>query len=440
MAIVALTHNNKNQYRKYPFKQEASLKAVQGRVLSDATIVNMSITSTYGMHKLYVKQVFYKDSTITITLASVVDDTAIGAFYGDITEDFTTLTLTPFVRFVSGNITLGSLNALQTITTVLNFTANNAELEESTIFCYKVPGVTSINDSRKNQIRGNVNFGNLTNLSKSTATGKTLFSVDNTESIENIADRTSYFGNCINPIIKTINGVYPMGSAEYTSTENDGNIYLVGVKPIVFYGTPGQDDTMSPGSVKIDAEDITISTLCAEKYKAIPPVDISGVTTQEGKNMYFNKTDLLRNAQSAVYPHTILSRVTSNVFDVKLPEYYYWPQFVKPEYYEDWRLMAPSAPTILSVTSSSYGAVVYFKPPKNSGIANIISYTYSTDDGFTATDTRTITGLGSTDHFTIARLLQPDTEYDLILRANNSNLLSGFGEPTKVFKFRTLTI
>ena len=433
MSIVALTHNNKNQYRKYPFKQGASLKTVQGRTLSDAVIVNISLTSTYGRHRVYVKQVFYKDSTMTVTIASVFDDTVLGAFYGDVTEDFTTLSLIPFVRFVSGNITLGSLNALDSITAILNFTAANSELEESTIFCYKVPGVTSINDSKKNQVRGNVNFGNLTNLDKATSTGSVLFTVVNTTSIQNTSDRSSYFGNCATPIIKTINGVYPMSAVENTPTDNDGNLYLVGVKPIVFYGTPGQDDTMTPGNLKIDAENMTISTLCTEKYKAIPPVNVSGFTTAESKNLYFNKPDLLKNSQAAIYPYTIPARVSSNVFDVKLPEYYYWPQYVKPEYYNEWQLLVPTAPTITSVVPTSYGAAVYFTPPKNPSVSGITFYSYSIDNG---TDWRTLTNV--TNPFNISNLLQPETDYYLILKAHNSPLSAGVGEPSAPFKFTTL--
>jgi len=436
MSIIALTHNNKNQYRRYPIKQGGGLKTVEGFVLADSVIVNCSITSTYGIHRIYVKQVFRKNNTVSITIASVFDDTALGAFTGDVTSDFTTLPLTPFIRFVSGSITLGPLINIQAINTVMNFKAENSELEESTIFCYRVPEVTSINDTSGNQLRGNVNFGNLTNLSKASTSNEVLFSIDDTQNIQNTVDRSSYLGNCPTPTIKTINGVYPITPTQDTSTENDGNIYLVGVKPIVFYGIPGQDaETLSPGSLKIDAENVTLNTLCTEKYKTIPPVDISGITTAAGINMYYNKTTLTRNTQTAAYPYVIPQRIPSNVYEAKLPEYYYWPQFVKREYYNKWRLQTPSAPIIISVTPTQNQAVVHFKAPENSGISSIVTYSYSLNNG---QEWRTFSAVDTSTSFSVTWTLQPATDYYILLRANNSFLSTGSGEISEPFKFTTL--
>jgi hypothetical protein len=344
MAILALQPNNKNQYRKYPLKQGSTFQSSDGYLVPDDLIVNCSLTSIYGKHRIYIKQIYYKDPVVRIVIASLLSDEALGVFSGNVTENFTTLKLVPFTRNVSGNLTIGSLASLKDISRILNFDNNDgevtSELEESVIFCYTPPAVTSIQDKKKNELRGIVEFGTLTNLTKTTDNPdkQTAFTALYPSAVFNLADKSSFLNNCKTPIIKNINGVVPSPSG-VGEAKNDNNIYIAGVKPIVFYGLPGDNGESVPGTIRVSSGGITLDSLCTQKHKLLPPVDISGFTlnTTEFKNKYYSKPALPAYPDgSANYPLSRPARLASNFNATAKPEYYYWPQFVKPEYYNFW--------------------------------------------------------------------------------------------------------
>ena len=313
MGIIATSFNNKNQYRRYPLKQGQSAVSNDGVALPDTVLTNCAVSTTYGKHRLYIRQIFYKASLCRITLASVFDDSALGVFEGDVSSDFSTLKLTPFVSDISGSITVGSLRNLPTGPRVLIFSKEATELEESTIFCYPLPGVTSVTDKLGNSLRGAVQFGALVNLTKKTIAGSSLLSVNNTAGIVNLADKSTFLGNCDTPMIKTINGVTPFAMGE-ASPENDNNIYIAGVKPVVFYSVPQNDNTATPGIIGTDTGTVTLDKLCTQKHKLSPPVDVSGFTlaTQEFKNMYYSKPALAAAGASENYVYPRPERLASN--------------------------------------------------------------------------------------------------------------------------------
>jgi hypothetical protein len=379
MSILALAANNKNQYRRYPFKQGTSLLSDEKVYVSDSLIVNCSITTTYGRHKLYVKQIYRKDSFIKIAIASVSDGAVLGDFSGVISEDYTTLQLTAYERFVSGNLTLGLVSALQNITHSLNFSVSaNTEFEESTIFCYEHPAVTSIRDVKKNEVRGFVAFGQLTNITKTTntETKSSNFTATNPSAVLNPADKSTYLNNCSNPIIKAINTVTPFSPVTGTSTVNDGNIYIAGVRPVVFYGNSQNSSLVEPGVVAIASDGVTLDRLCALQHNLVPPVDITGFTLAESKNTYYNKPALSNVTKPSDYPYAIPDRAAGSFRQVTLPEYYFWPQYVGLSYYTDWNLLNPSAPTITSASRSNNVITVVFTPAKKAGAGHIASYDY----------------------------------------------------------------
>jgi hypothetical protein len=341
MAIIALHPNNKNQYRKYPFKQGSSLQSDSGYVIPDDFIVNCSITSIYGRHRIYVKQIYHKNGEFRISVASVIDDLLLGVFIGEASLiDFSTLELTPFVRNVSGTITLANTAKVTENTVTLHFNKANTELEESTIFCYTPPAVSSIKDKKNTELRGRVVFGNLINLTKSTDTEArtSRLRASNPESIYNSADKSTYLGNCGIPIIKNINGVQPSLPGGVSSV-NDHNIYIVGVKPIVFYGIPGEEaNTTEPGIIGVTTDTLTLDSLCTLKHKILPPVEVCGFTlpTIDFKNKYYSKP-ALNAADPETCDSTHPARRASNFNETVRPEFYYWPQFVKEEYYNYWK-------------------------------------------------------------------------------------------------------
>jgi hypothetical protein len=406
MAILALAKNNKNQYRKFPFKQNSTCTAEDGFILSDKIIVNCSITSIFGLHNLFIKQIFYKDNIARIALASKTTNAALGIFEGEVFQDFTTLTFTPFLRFISGTLTIGSFEELSKIPRTLYFSESATEIEESTIFCYTRPGVTSVRDKKENEIRGNVNYGTLVNLTRSKPSSQnTHFKVTNPQAVFNLADKSTRLGNCRNPVIKNINGVVPYPTLFDTGTSadiNNGNIYIFGVLPIAFYGIDLGNNLFEEGTVNLSTENITLDTLCTERNKIIPPtpeklfftsivnldklpdgviVDypirvlgkletVNELPSQAFKgdayvigldlyvadtdspspeewlnvgdfiNQYYTKPALEEkpaNALTSIPPYTQPARLAGNFYVATRPEFYYWPQFVKPEHYNEWR-------------------------------------------------------------------------------------------------------
>jgi hypothetical protein len=344
MAIISLHPNNKNQYRKYPFKQNSSLRSDSGYILPDDFIVNCSITSIYGRHRIYVQQVHYKNTTgqLRITIASALEELTLGVFTGIVSDSGVSyLRLEPFVRNIAGIMTVSNIEAVVNLNTALYFEKENSELEESTIFCYTPPSVTSVRDKKNTELRGTVNFGKLINLTKTTIKAERASKLKATypETVYNLADKSTYLGNCRTPVIKNINGVLPSTPGGVSSV-NDFNIYIVGIKPIIFYGIPGEQfNTTEPGKVGIDTGYLTLDNLCTAKHKLLPPVNVCGFTlpTTEFKNKYYSKPSLDAADPELCGDAINPARRASNFFETIRPEYYYWPQFVKEEYFEYWK-------------------------------------------------------------------------------------------------------
>jgi hypothetical protein len=438
MSVISLHPNNKNQFRKLPLKSTSSFTSDDGYQVTDDIIVNCSITTIYGRHRVYIKQIFVKASEVKIAIASFdpaseIPDLVLGVFSGTITEDFTTIYLTPFVRNVSGYLTIGSLASLAKINRTLNFSSEFAELEESKIFCYIPPAVSSITDKQNNELRGIVDFGQLINLTKTTTRGNTQFLCTAPETVANLADNSSFLGTCKNPIIKTINGVYPSPFGKDAHPENDANIYIVGVKPIVFYGIPGV-----PGVLSVDTTGVTLDSLCAQRHKLLPPIDVRGFTenSNEAKNKYYNKFALPSSSYFESYPYEIPARLASNFNAALRPEYYYWPQFVKKEYYAYWKLTAPSVPLIISTIIEDTQVTITFTPPINSGEHAIDHYEYALSlDGITF---ESFVPCTPPENRLVVSGLTTNTKYWLVLRAIDTE--NALGETSLPVYFTTTTV
>lgn len=332
MSVVALSYSNKNQYRSYPLKQESSFCSLDGITLPQDFIVDCSITTTYGRHKIYIKQISRHENILDVAIADTLNDVVLGVFSGEVLENFTTLNLVPLEKYVSGQMTIGSVNSMIEIDKILNFSSGATELEESTIFCYLVPAVHSISDQFKNKLTGHVAFGNLVNLTKTTdnSTSTTKLTASYPETVVNKADKSSRLGNCQNPVIKNINGITPLPVGEGDGT-NDGNIYLVGIKPVVFYGA--SDD--AEGSLAVSTPGVTLDSLCASRHKLLPPTDIQLFTMpdMDFDDLYYNKPALAERPYGVgAVNFRIPPRTAGNFNSVNIPEYYFWPQFVREEY------------------------------------------------------------------------------------------------------------
>jgi hypothetical protein len=410
MSILALHRDNKNQYRKYPFKKGAALVSSQKITLPNDLIVNCSITSVYGKHRIYIRQISKYQDELSIVIASYFTRETLGVFYGSVTSDFTVLSFRSFYNYIDGNMTIGSSTSANNITEVLHFDKDAAELEESVIFCHTPPAVKSISDKNNTKLSGDVFFGQLVNVNKYKENNTLKFATTYPEGVINLADYSSYLNNCPTPVIKSINGVppSPVGTG---NPENDGNIYIVGVDPIVFYGIPeinssssqltiglgekvlttaanlvfkpnqtvyiyssaqpskymqanvveynntqltvsvvsaqGVGETYSswsirtswPGVVKTETTNITLTSLCSQKQKSLPPLKVHGFTSEQQLNKYYSKIALESvgaNPNDLLYPLARPARLAGNFNSALRPEFIYWPQFVQVEYYDFW--------------------------------------------------------------------------------------------------------
>ena len=83
-------------------------------------------------------------------------------------------------------------------------------------------------------------------------------------------------------------------------------------------------------------EGLTLTSLCTKKQKLLPPVDVTGFTKEEYKDEYYNKP-ALESLNNTNYPYEIPARLAANFNATLRPEYFYWPQYVKENYYDFWR-------------------------------------------------------------------------------------------------------
>jgi hypothetical protein len=243
---------------------------------------------------------------------------SLGRFYGEPINDFTSFEFEQFERFVGGQLTIGSTAAVSEMSGGYYFDLVSLPLEESAIFYYTPPGVTGIN-YRESSLRGRVKFGKLFNLTKTTnrLTKRVVLAVQDNSSIASLADHTSEFNNCKTPLIYYVNGAKPFYNTD--NPDNQGNLYLVGVKPIIFYGAMGE------GSLEIqtklfDDQPLDLAALCTVRNKVLPPTNPVYLTDRSLETPQFKGKDNYY-AKSFDPPENIVSNSE--------PEFLSWPQFFK---------------------------------------------------------------------------------------------------------------
>jgi hypothetical protein len=331
MAIYTLDFLNKNRFRRFPFKAETTLKAINGKTFNNDLIVGLSISTTIDRKNLYINQIYVKDRYISIVLSATVAEKTIslGKFSGAIVEDYSVLYLEQFERFVSGTLIIGSMEDILKMDGSYYFEPSATSIEESTVFCYTPPNVKSIVNNAIH-LRGNVEFGSLTNLVKTTESQNIKLSTVSGTQIASLADKSSQFRNCPTPLIYSINNAVPFKDSSKDYPILDGNIYMVGIKPIVFYGefgAPGEEETVGgtilAQTIDINNNPLTLDTLCTARNKVLPPINPvylnnrpdnkTTTPTFVGKENYYTK--------SFIKP--------VNFIKVVEPEFLSWPQFFK---------------------------------------------------------------------------------------------------------------
>jgi len=315
MAIYNLDFLNKNQFRCFPLKAQATLRASDTRYISNTLIVACTITTTQNRTNIHISQIHVAGSRISLTVSAEESGkyVSLGYFIGNIEKNFTTLQFTQFKRFVGGSLTVGSQELLTSMSGGYFFEPDGLPLEESNIFYYTPPQVTGIN-RKGHALRGRVEFGSLFNLIKTKSSNSIALGVKNNNDLASLADHTSEFNNCKTPLIHFVNDAVPF----YNSANplHQGNLYLVGVKPVVFYGVMGEGNLETQTEL-LSGAPLTMDTLCTARNKVLPPIDpiylVESPKNFVGKENFYTK--------SFTPPQNFSGNAE--------PEFLSWPQFFK---------------------------------------------------------------------------------------------------------------
>ena len=335
MVINTLNFLNKNQFRNYPIKAGSVLRAIDGKMITTELLVGCSVSTTADNLGLFIKQITADGNNISVVLGARLingDFKTLGIFEGDVLSNFTSLKLSPFVPFVSGNLIIGSVDGLRALNGVYTFHEEDLPLEESTIFYYTPPQVTSIvNDGI--HLRGKVNFGVLNNLVKSREGNNIRFGVIDSASLASLVDLDSAFNNCRTPVIRYVDGAVPFYDISENYEELQGNLFMVGVSPIIFYGEQGENTVdaqnlpvynggISTGTISLSGSPLTLDTLCTAKNAALPPIN---------PNYFHNLPNQVDSNPSFIGKQNYYSKsayVPVNFIGTTLPEFVWWPQFL----------------------------------------------------------------------------------------------------------------
>ena len=379
MAINTLNFLNKNQFRSYPLKSGSMLTAIDGKKITNELFVGLSISTTRDRKNLFIRQISANNSNIVVTVAAELDNgyyESLGSFSGNVSSDFTTLQLTSYLPFTSGNLIIGSSDAVSKLSGVYTFHKETLQLEESTMFYYTHPPVTSLVNNGIS-LRGNVKFGVLNNLTKSREGNNILFGVIDAASVASLADLHSAFNNCSTPVIRYIDGAVPFYDTSGVYPALQGNLFMVGVAPIVFYGEQGENTvdpnnlpiyngSISVNTVSLSGTPLTLNSLCTSSNLLLPPIspnyihnypdDITNEPALIGKQSYYTK--------SRYIPENFISAVD--------PEFTWWPQFL-------------SALTPKSAISATLGIHNIGNIPTLNGAKNMIAVSLANSGSATIT-------------------------------------------------------
>lgn len=280
MAYITLDFLNKNMYRKYPLRATSTHLFTNGGALPQPLITSIQISTVFTQTDIYISKIYAKNGYVSVLLRDVSDGSALGSFSGAVTGQQQVLQLESLVNTMSGSITIGDPAAIDLINGVGYLSTADGRLEESTIFCFTPPGVTSFTHQGVSAT-GNIIFtGN--NVAIAPISPNILLSVIDTTKILSRNDASGVYNNCRTPLIKKINTVTP---------DSNGNIDVYGISPIIPGATPGT------GLISIDTPSLTLPDFCPDKNLLTPPL---GDTTD-------------------VYYTDILTAVN--------PEWKGWPQF-----------------------------------------------------------------------------------------------------------------
>lgn len=264
---------DKNAYRRYPLKANASLESSTSFVIPDAWFLGLRLNVPLGYHKAYVERIFLENGFISVTIAcKLVPSEAtvvLGSFSTALNADYKNVYLSSLGYGASGLLVLGKVSDFSAYSGNYEFSsatyaAAPAQIEESLITVIPIPAIKSIS-CRGSTVTGNITL-TLENIKKVTATsvGDIHLNVINKSSLYSRMDKSFSFGNCDSPVIGSINSVEP---------DEHGNIDIFGIKPVVIT-TLSESNNLVNG-IKVAVEDIAFKDLCRDNYKNTPDFNAS---------------------------------------------------------------------------------------------------------------------------------------------------------------------
>lgn len=287
------------------------------RILPNNLIANVTITAPLAKSSIFLKQITYGEFSVSVIFAyhtNLGEEKVLGSFSGQITRDFQTMDLLPFIPQFFGKIVFGFRDHFGQSPNSCSFDYGQAILEYRAVVIHEIPLVTSIKDETGNSLAGFVAFGLLKNLVKTSIqsypVGTISLELLNNSGFDSLADRSSLFGNCPTPAILQINNSVPYPPD--ITHENDNNIYVMGINPIVFHNS--EDTAM----IKVATLGVDLTSFCTQRAVLLPPVvseyliDIPSISF-DSKSKYFSKS------QTPSFDFVFSQN----------PEFVFWPNFVK---------------------------------------------------------------------------------------------------------------
>ena len=257
---------NKNMFRKYPLRSSSSMLCTDGTAIPLSLFAGIRIGVMRGFSDMFVSSISVQDKRISVAISSrspfPYTYTTLGFFSAVVAKDYQNVSLTPAFDHVSGNLTLGVMDALIELQGAHMVDHANGKLEDSTVVCVPVPKVTGILNGSKKAV--STVALNLINISEEKVANFINLDVINKKSILSRNDIDSQRLSCRTNVIEAINSVKP---------DETGNIDIYGIAPVVI--------TITTEGLDLEGS-ITTKDLCPQAQVVVPPILFSNLDSYPG--------------------------------------------------------------------------------------------------------------------------------------------------------------
>ena len=268
--MLHLDFLNKNTFRKFPIRGDASMRSSSGNVIPVDLISSLRISTPKKYLGVYFNKIFCKKNFVSFSLAGRVSENSawedIGSFFGVVTSDYQLFTLESWTN-CSGFLTTGRITALSKFDGVNFFEPVASRVEDSLVFWFTPPTVTKIRDLNKDEAYGRitVTYDNITQT-KPPATNSLALQVSDRLLTLRPGDIQPSLIQCDNPLITKINTVFPDAA---------GNIQVIGIEPVRIF-VSGVEGFMR---IETDETQLSRKDVCGNLNANLPPFDEDHINT-----------------------------------------------------------------------------------------------------------------------------------------------------------------